>query len=119
MKENIIDRLRHLARKLIRELGVLKLNMSKNRAPQHWHTLIEISNEPNITISKLGNLLLLSSSSISRIVKALMKEGLVASEDGLDKREKYLQIISQWLIWSFLFVNLIEGSDKAAKCCKR
>lgn len=92
MKENIISELRQSARKLIRELGVLKLNMSQNRAPQHWHTLIEISNEPNITIAKLANLFLLSTSSISRIVKSLIKEGLVVAKDGVDKREKYLQI---------------------------
>lgn len=97
IKENIISELRHAARKLIRELGVLKLNIPRNRAPQHWHTLIEIANEPNITISKLGHVLLLSSSSTSRIVKSLMKDGLVLSKDGLDKREKYLQITAKGL----------------------
>jgi len=98
MKENIISELRQSARKLIRELGMLKLNMSRNRTPQHWHALIEISNEPNITIAKLGHLLLLSSSSMSRIVNVLLKEKLVVSTNGSDKREKYLQIASKGLV---------------------
>lgn len=98
MKENIISELRQSARKLIRELGMLKLNMSRNRTPQHWHALIEISNEPNITISKLGRLLLLSSSSMSRIVNALLKEKLVTATNGSDKREKYLQITEKGLL---------------------
>ena len=93
MKENVIDSLRHAARELVRELGMLQLNMSRtNRTPQHWHALIEIMNEPNITIAKLGNLLLLSSSNMSRIVSALIKEKLVDVRSGTDKREKYLQI---------------------------
>ena len=72
---------------------MLKLNMSRiNRAPQHWHALIEIASEPNITITKLGHLLLLSSSNMSRIVSALVKEKLIDAEDGTDKREKYLRI---------------------------
>lgn len=94
--KNVIDSLRYAARKLIRELGILQLNMSRNnRRPQHWHALIEIMNEPNITIAKLGQLLLLSSSNISRIVSALIKEGLVVINNGIDKREKYLQITTK------------------------
>src|SRR5690242_5479471 len=91
--EEVIERLRQAARKLVRELGMLQLNMSRtNRTPQHWHTLIEIMNEPNITIAKLGQLLLLSSSNMSRIVSVLIKEKLVDVSNGADKREKYLQI---------------------------
>lgn len=91
--KDVIDSLRHAARKLVRELGMLQLNMSRtNRTPQHWHALIEIMNEPNITIAKLGHMLLLSSSNMSRIVSALIDEKLVHASNGTDKREKYLQI---------------------------
>jgi N-acetylglutamate synthase-like GNAT family acetyltransferase/DNA-binding MarR family transcriptional regulator len=94
--KNVIDQLRHAARKLVRELGILQLNTSRSsRPPHYWHTLIEIAQSPDITISKLGNLLLISSSSMSRIVNDLLKEKLVAYRDGSDKREKYLQITSK------------------------
>lgn len=93
MKENTIASLRHSARNLVRELGMLQLNMSRtNRTPQHWHALIEIMNEPDITIAKLGHMLLLSPSNMSRIVSALIEEKLVDAKSGSDKREKYLQI---------------------------
>lgn len=93
---NVIENLRQAARKLVRELGVLQLNMSRtNRTPQHWHALIEIKNEPNITIANLGHLLLLTPSNMSRIVSALVKEGLVDVGSGVDKREKYLQITAK------------------------
>jgi DNA-binding MarR family transcriptional regulator/GNAT superfamily N-acetyltransferase len=91
--KDVINSLRHAARKLVRELGMLQLNMSRtNRTPQHWHAMIEIMNEPNITIAKLGHLLLLSTSNMSRIVSALIEEKLIDVHDGADKREKYLQI---------------------------
>jgi DNA-binding MarR family transcriptional regulator/N-acetylglutamate synthase-like GNAT family acetyltransferase len=93
MNKSVINELRQAARKLIRELGMLKLNMSRShRTPQHWHTLIEIANEPNITTTKLGKMLLLSSSSMSRIVNALQKDNLITYSDGADKREKHLEI---------------------------
>jgi len=99
MGKNVINELRYSARKLVRELGMLKLNMSRvNRAPQHWHTLIEISNEPNITTSKIGHLLLLSPSSMSRIVNALLKEKLISYSVGSDKRERYLQITTKGIL---------------------
>lgn len=98
MQENIIHQLRHTARKLIRELGMLQLNTAQsNRRPQHWHTLIEIANHPNITMAKLGHLFLLSISSMSRIVAQLVKEGLVNIKTGIDNREKYLRITDKGL----------------------
>jgi len=93
MKKDRISNLRHVSRKLIRELGMLQLNKAHlKKTPQHWHALIEIDKEPNITVSKLGHLLLLSTSAMSRIVSALIENGLVAYKEGSDKREKYLQI---------------------------
>ncbi len=93
MKENRISTLRHVSRKLIRELGMLQLNKAHlKKTPQHWHALIEIAKEPNITVSKLGQVLLLSTSAMSRIVSALIENELVAYREGADKREKYLHI---------------------------
>lgn len=99
MAKEIICELRNSARKLIRELGMLRLNTSRsNRAPQHWHTLIEISNQPNITMSKLCHLLLLTPSAMSRIVNALTKDKLINLQYGSDKREKYLSITSKGIL---------------------
>lgn len=93
MSINTIDELRNAARKLIRELGMLQLNTSQsNRAPQHWHAMIEIANQPNITLSELSRLLVLTPSTMSRVVTALAKEKLIVLQKGDDKREKYLTI---------------------------
>lgn len=93
MKKEQIDTLRHSSRKLVRELGMLQLNQANDQeTPGHWHALIEISKEPGITISKLGSLLLMSISTISRLVKSLVKEELVKLVEGQDKREKYLYL---------------------------
>ncbi|HQS83576.1 MAG: GNAT family N-acetyltransferase [Alphaproteobacteria bacterium 16-39-46] len=92
MKNNI-DLLRQLSRKLIRELGILDLNtLTSQESPAHWHALIEISKEHGITISKLGHLLLLSLSTVSRLVTTLQKSELLILERGKDKREKYLSL---------------------------
>lgn len=93
MKSERIDTLRHLSRKLIRELGMLQLNQGDSKVtPGHWHALIEVSKKPEITISQLGHLLLITTSTASRIVKALAKDGLLRLTDGKDKREKYLHL---------------------------
>lgn len=93
MKEDYITELRHQSRKLIRELGMLQLDKAHSKGtPQHWHSLIEISKEPGITISKLGHLLLLSISATSRIINSLLKDKLVDFKYGVDKREKYLYL---------------------------
>ncbi|KTD24408.1 helix-turn-helix domain-containing GNAT family N-acetyltransferase [Legionella maceachernii] len=98
MKKAQINELRHFSRKLVRELGILELNKTRsNRTPQHWHALIEIHNQPNMTITQLGGLLLVTNSTISRIVGSLVKEGLVTSTPGIDKRENFLQITGEGL----------------------
>jgi DNA-binding MarR family transcriptional regulator/GNAT superfamily N-acetyltransferase len=98
MTTDPISQLRQVARKLIRELGILELDRTQKHAtPQYWHALIEINNEPNITVAKLGNLLLISYSTIFRIVNSLIKAGLVTSKSGVDKREKYLTITAKGL----------------------
>lgn len=92
-KDDRVESLRGQSRRLIRELGMLQLNKGDSKVtPGHWHALIEISKESGITISKLGNLLLLSVSTISRLVKSLVNDGFVSLTEGRDKREKYLHL---------------------------
>jgi N-acetylglutamate synthase-like GNAT family acetyltransferase/DNA-binding MarR family transcriptional regulator len=93
MRKDQIEQLRYLSRKLIRELGLLQLDHSNaDITPAHWHTLIEIDKDPGITILKLGHLLLMSASKISRLIKVLNKDKLIELKVGADKREKYLYL---------------------------
>jgi len=113
MNTKTISELRYSSRKLVRELGMLELNKPHlNRTPQHWHALIEIYNQPGITIAKLGSLLLLTYSTISRIVSSLLKERLVTSKSGVDKRENYLYITEKGLSE---IKNINEYSDTKIK----
>ncbi len=72
---------------------MLQLNkVDAKELPSYWHTLIEINKEPDITISKLGQLLLISIPTLSRIVSSLVKDELISVTEGLDKRERFLRI---------------------------
>jgi DNA-binding MarR family transcriptional regulator/N-acetylglutamate synthase-like GNAT family acetyltransferase len=89
--EKQIEQLRTVSRKLIRELGMLELEPGDvQKTPGHWHALIEIAKKPGITISELGRLLLMSVSTISRVVKFLVKSAYLEFKEGEDKREKSL-----------------------------
>lgn len=91
MTDDFINILRQHSRKLVRELGMLQLNKgSAEEQPSYWHTLIEINKQPDITISKLSQLLLISLPTLSRIVTSLIKDGLVTASDGADKRQRFL-----------------------------
>ncbi|BCA95136.1 GNAT family N-acetyltransferase [Legionella antarctica] len=93
MDSNPIDLLRHFSRKLVRELGMLQLNkVDKKEQPSYWHALIEINKASDLTISKLSQLLLVSLPTVSRIVCALIKNGLVTIREGSDKRERFLSV---------------------------
>ncbi len=93
MDSNPIDLLRHYSRKLVRELGMLQLNkVDAKEQPSYWHALIEINKEADLTVSKLSQLLLISLPTVSRIVSALIKDGLVTVREGLDKRERFLSV---------------------------
>ena len=96
MQKDSIDLLRHYSRKLVRELGILQLNkIDAKEQPSYWHTLIEINKESNMTISKLSQLLLISLPTLSRIVVSLIKDGLITAREGIDKRERFLNITDQ------------------------
>ncbi|HVV67744.1 MAG TPA: helix-turn-helix domain-containing GNAT family N-acetyltransferase [Gammaproteobacteria bacterium] len=91
MKVTQIETLREVSRKLVRELGILQVDqLDSNMTPGHWHALIEINRVSDITISNLAELLLMSVSKMSRIVKYLEKNDWIELKAGIDKREKYL-----------------------------
>lgn len=97
--EDKITLLRQSSRKLIRELGVLDLNaLNSQETPAYYHALIEISKDASITISKLGQILLLTPSTVSRLVKSLKEENLISVSNGKDKREKFLSLKHKGLL---------------------
>lgn len=99
MQEKHIEALRYTARKLIRELGMLELDPENSqKTPGHWHALIEVAKDPGITISELGRLLLMSISTVSRLVKSLAKNGLLDLKEGKDKREKSLFLTDKGVV---------------------
>ncbi len=88
-----ITLLRQASRQLVRELGMLQLDQSDTQeTPAYWHALIEVGQEPGISVSSLGKRLLLSGPSMSRLMKRLVHQKLVAMQTGRDKREKQLQL---------------------------
>lgn len=106
MQYNQMEALRYSSRKLVRELGILQLNHPKeHETPEQWHALIEVSKEPGVKISKLGTLLLMSISNISRLVKKLTKDGLLYIKEGKDKRERYLYLTPKGQI-------IVEKADR-------
>lgn len=85
--------LRHYSRKLIRELAILELSKDNDKAtPQRWHALIDISQNPQITVSRLAQNLVMHISSVSRLLNSLLDDGLVKWNEAADGREKKLQI---------------------------
>ncbi len=98
MQQKNIEELRHHSRKMVRELGLLQIDKDDERAnPKNWHALIEIENNPKITISKLANKLVLHISIVSRLVDGLVADGFVDENFGVDKREKFLKITKKGL----------------------
>lgn len=98
MSQLNIDNLRHYSRKMVRELGMLEIEKDDDKAtPQRWHALIEISQTPKITVSKLSQNLVLHISTISRIVNSLVEDKLVQYDLNKDRREKSLKITKKGL----------------------
>lgn len=96
MYNNQITKLRNASRKLVRELGLLQLNISNSQEPmEYWHAIVEIGKEPGIPISELGKLLLLSDSNISRLVTSMNSKGVVELRAANDKRQKKLYLTTQ------------------------
>lgn len=93
MSQANIDNLRHYSRKMVRELGILEIEKDDDKAsPQRWHALIEISQNPKITVSQLAQNLVLHISTVSRIVNSMVEDKLVQYNINSDKREKSLKI---------------------------
>jgi len=98
MSQENIDNLRHYSRKMVRELGILEIEKDNDKAsPQRWHALIEISQNPKITVSQLSQNLVLHISTVSRILNSMVEDKLVQYDINSDRREKSLQITAKGL----------------------
>lgn len=89
-----IDTLRSAARHIVRELGFMQTGLAGTElSPSAVHTLIELGYGTVTTASGLGALLHLEKSSISRLVRKLESEGLIAvCPNPKDKRYRILAL---------------------------
>ena len=98
MTDETIHLFRQYSRNLARELGLLQLNKINSKdQPTFWHTLVEINAEANITISKLSQVMLISLPTLSRIVSSLLAHGFISVTEGIDKRERFLNLTERGL----------------------
>lgn len=89
-----INLLRHNARSVVRELGLLNdayFEIGVTLAERHL--LIELTSCTCPTMKEIAERLLLDKSTISRLIAKAMKKGYVkCSSDGKDKRKRFLQL---------------------------
>jgi putative acetyltransferase len=85
--------LRHAAREMVRELGILQSAYVPASLPlSHCHALVEIETRP-LAQNQLGDRLRLDKSTTSRIVAGLVRAGLVrAKRDSGDQRRTRLEL---------------------------
>jgi Transcriptional regulators len=92
-----IDLLRHNARSVVRELGLLNdayFDIGVTLAERHL--LIELSTCESPTLGEIAERLLLDKSTISRLIAKAMKKGYVTcSTDKKDKRKRFLQMTAK------------------------
>ncbi|MDR3623703.1 MAG: MarR family transcriptional regulator [Chlamydiales bacterium] len=88
-----IDLLRHNARNVVRELGLLNdayFNIGVTLAERHL--LIELNSCTSPTMGEIAKRLLLDKSTASRLIAKAIKKGYITcSSDEKDKRKRYLQ----------------------------
>lgn len=89
-----ISAIRTASRELVRELGFLKRTLAGTElSPSAVHAIVEIGLANEVTAKMLGQILLLEKSTISRLVKSLVSDGLVLETPAeTDGRVKYLNL---------------------------
>lgn len=94
LSASAIDELRHNARSMVRELGLLNdayFEIGVTLAERHL--LIELVGSPAPTMGEIAERLLLDKSTISRLISKAVKKGYIACvTDEKDKRKRFLQI---------------------------
>ncbi|WP_235035424.1 helix-turn-helix domain-containing GNAT family N-acetyltransferase [Roseomonas sp. 18066] len=90
----LIEPIRAASRQLVRELGFLRPGLAGTELPPSAvHALIELGQSEGLTANRLGTLLGLEKSSVSRMLRKLVEAGLVAeTPDPGDARAKFLAV---------------------------
>ena len=85
---------RDASRKMVRELGFMQPTLAEtDLSPSAVHALIEIGAREEMTANKLGQLLLLEKSTVSRLLGRLVERGLVIEAPSrADARSKILSL---------------------------
>lgn len=94
LSKKAVNELRHNARSVVRELGLLNdayFEIGVTLAERHL--LIELTMYPSPTMGEIAERLLLDKSTISRLISKAVKKGYVKCvTDEKDKRKRFLQI---------------------------
>lgn len=92
LSQSRLDRIRTSARNIVRVLGFMDSKLADTQLPPSAvHTIIEVGYGTVSNASELGSLLNLEKSSVSRMLKKLVSEGLLRVDpDSSDKRVQLL-----------------------------
>ena len=92
-----LHRIRKASRQLVRELGFLNQTIAgTNYSGSAVHAIIEIGMRSRLTAKKLSEILKLEKSTVSRLVKGLVKSGeLLEEKSENDGREKILKLTAK------------------------
>ncbi|MGV3549143.1 bifunctional helix-turn-helix transcriptional regulator/GNAT family N-acetyltransferase [Rhizobium sp.] len=85
---------RDASRRMVRELGFMQPTLAETDLPSSAvHAIIEIGNHGTMTANRLGKVLLLEKSTISRLLARLIERGLIEERpSGTDGRAKILSL---------------------------
>ncbi|MEM7199054.1 MAG: helix-turn-helix domain-containing GNAT family N-acetyltransferase [Planctomycetota bacterium] len=93
---DLVGRLRHASRSMVRDLGLLGGGRGEDAAPglpiTTCHALIELGAHPNRTVGELAAALRIDKSNASRTAATLIRDGLVETAPALDRRRRCLSL---------------------------
>lgn len=88
---------RDASRRMVRELGFMQPTLAEtDLPPSAVHAIIELGNQGPMTANRLGQILLLEKSTISRLLARLLERGLIEERPSeTDGRAKVLSLTAQ------------------------
>lgn len=97
MPDATVDLVRSASRQLVRELGFMRGSLAgTDLPPSAVHALIEIDAKDGITARELAERLILEKSSVSRMLRKLVRSGeVIEAADAVDGRAKRLSLSGQ------------------------